>query len=105
MFNWQEGRQGTGYRKLQLLSSKLLSCDAYIIDYKPNTHIPTHTDPVKGKRHYRLNILLWGNDEFVGETIFSTKRIKFFRPDIAAHSVSNVRSRRVIFSFGFAVKE
>jgi hypothetical protein len=99
---WEMGRQGTGYRKLPLFQSKKLSCDAWLIDYPPDTHIPTHTDPVSGKKHFRLNILLWGQDNFRGKTIFSSKRIKLFRPDISPHSVERVASRRIIFSIGWA---
>jgi hypothetical protein len=98
---WIEGRQGTGYRKLLLGEGKWWDC--YLIDYPPNTHIPTHTDPVKGKRHYRLNILLRGEDNFRGNTIFSTKRIKLFRPDISPHSVEEVSQRRLIFSLGWVI--
>lgn len=102
---WTNGRQGTGYRKLTLLQSERFGCDCYLIDYPPHTHIPTHTDPVPGKKHYRLNILLWGQDNFRGETIFSTKRIKLFRPDISPHSVEEVSRRRIIFSIGWALDE
>ena len=103
MNKWEDGRQGTGYRKLKLFSSNFLGCDCYLIDYPPNTHIPTHTDPVPNKKHYRLNILLRGEDKFQGETIFSTSRIKFFRPDIMPHSVEEVSRRRLIFSLGWAI--
>lgn len=100
---WIEGRQGTGYRKLLLREGN--SWDCYLIDYPPNTHISTHTDPVEGKKHYRLNILLWGQDNFRGETIFSTKRIKLFRPDISPHSVEEVSRRRLILSIGWVAHD
>lgn len=98
---WQPGRQGTGYSKLLLWQSK--SSDCYLIDYPPHTHIPTHIDPVPGKKHFRLNILLWGQDNFRGKTVFSSKRIKLFRPDISPHSVEEVSRRRLIFSIGWIV--
>jgi hypothetical protein len=104
LFHWEEGRQGTGYKKLALWQSSKLSCDGYLIDYPPHASIPTHTDPVKNKKHYRLNILLKGEDKFNGQTIFSTKRIKLFRPDIMPHSVEEVSVRRIILSIGWAVK-
>lgn len=100
---WEIGRQGTGYRKLRLWQSKKLSSDAWLVDYPPHTHIPTHTDPVPGRKHFRVNILLWGQNNFQGKTIFSTKRIKFFRPDISPHSVEEVSRRRLIFSIGWTV--
>lgn len=98
---WESGRQGSGYRKLCLWLGK--SFDCYLIDYPSNSYIPVHTDPVPGKRHYRINILLWGADNFKGNTIFSSKRVKFFRPDITPHSVDKVSRRRVIFSVGWAI--
>jgi hypothetical protein len=96
---WEVGRQGTGYRKLRLAEGQ--NWDCYLIDYPPHTHIGTHTDPVPGKKHYRLNIMLWGEDNFQGDAIFSSKHIKFFRPDISPHSVGEVSRRRIIFSVGW----
>ena len=98
---WQAGRQGTGYRKLELFLYH--NWDMYLIYYPPNTCIPTHTDKVLGKQHYRLNILLWGEDKFKGETLFATKRIKLFRPDIMPHSVEKVSSKRLVFSIGWVL--
>jgi hypothetical protein len=103
---WQVGRQGTGYHKLNLFqwgSGQLWGADCWLIKYPANASIPTHTDPVPGKRHYRLNILLRGEDKFKGETIFATKRIKFFRPDITPHSVEEVSKPRLILSIGWAI--
>lgn len=101
---WQSGRQGTGYRKLCLFKYGYkpgFACDCWIIDYPAGTSIPTHTDPVPGKRHYRINILLWGEDKFVGDALFKSKHITFFRPDIMPHAVSEVSTRRIILSFGW----
>ena len=100
---WQKGRQGTGYDKLCLFQSKTLLCDCYLISYPPNTSIPIHTDPVPSKRHYRINILLCGEDKFVGKCIWQSRRIKFFRPDITPHSVDEVSMRRLMLSFGLAL--
>jgi hypothetical protein len=101
---WQPGRKGTGYRKLVFWQNERLACDCYLIDYPPTTYVSTHTDPVPGKKHYRLNILLWGQDNFHGQTLFATKHIKLFRPDISPHSVEPVSKRRIIFSIGWATK-
>lgn len=102
---WESGRQGTGYRKLRLWQSDRLFSDAYLIDYPPHTRIPTHVDKVPGKRHYRINILLWGQDNFRGETLFSLGPLKFFRPDISPHSVEEVSRRRLVLSIGWALPE
>lgn len=103
MIGWRPGRQGSGYSKLLLWESKHLSCDAYLLKYPPNTGVPTHTDVVAGKQHYRINILICGEDNFKGETIFSSKRIKFFRPDISPHSVEKVSRARIILSIGWTL--
>ncbi len=102
---WIPGRQGTDYFKLLLFNSEKHAMDCYVLRYPPHSHIPTHTDPVPGKKHYRLNILLKGEDKFRGETIFSTKRIKFFRPDITPHSVEEVSQERLILSIGWALRD
>ena len=96
---WELGRQGTGYRKLKLLTGK--SFDCYLIDYPPGTHIPIHVDPVPGFCHFRINLLLLGEDKFIGETILSFGKVKFFRPDIMPHSVEEVSTRRIVLSIGW----
>src|SRR3982750_3791869 len=56
---WQRGRQGTGYDKLLLVANPLLiPFDLYLLRFPDGTEIPPHKDPVTGKRHYRLNIIL-----------------------------------------------
>lgn len=105
LFHWEEGRQGTGYRKLTLFRGhRFLPFDCYLIDYPVGSSVPTHTDPVEGKRHFRLNILLMGEDVYGGKSLFKTKHITFFRPDIMPHSVSTVSKRRLVFSIGWAIK-
>ena len=100
-FKWQEGRQGTGYRKL-LLASNNKTWDLYLLDYPKNTYVPLHIDSVPRGKHYRLNIILFGSAKFNGETIFSLgNRIHFFRPDIIYHSVDNVKKRRIVLSLGW----
>jgi hypothetical protein len=99
MFNWSPGRQGTGYRKLCLWEFKKFDC--WVIDYPIGSSAPSHTDPCTLGRHYRFNILLSGKDNFTGKTIYSSNRIKFFRPDINIHSVNETDCRRVVLSFGF----
>lgn len=103
MFNWQDGRQGTGYRKLLIFQKWFFDC--WIIDYPIGSFIPTHTDPVPGKKHYRLNIKLCGEDGFIGKNIFKFWGVYFFRPDIEPHSVAEVKTRRILLSLGFATKD
>jgi hypothetical protein len=98
---WEIGRQRTGYSKLALWKASWTDC--YIIKYPNNSYVPEHIDPVKNKKHYRINILLFGEDNFSGKTIFSTRRLKIFRPDIHLHSVKPVSFTRIILSIGFAI--
>lgn len=96
---WQQGRQGTGYRKLLVAQGRTWDC--WLIDYPAGTHIPEHTDPVEGRRHYRLNVRLLGEDTFAGRAIARVGRATLFRPDVAPHSVGRVSSRRLVLSVGW----
>lgn len=106
---WQKGRQGTGYEKLPLLVSKRFGFDVYLLRYRPGAYIPWHLDPVPGKRHYRLNLVLkkakLGGDCYYqnarGESKFAG-RLHFFRPDVVPHRVSAVNgSVRYVLSIGW----
>ena len=107
---WKSGRQQTGYEKMLLLANPfIVPFDCYILRYKQGAEVPEHTDPVDGKRHYRLNVVLKkarSGGEFVcSSTIFESSRIKLFRPDQAAHSVTRVdEGTRYVFSLGWVRK-
>jgi hypothetical protein len=109
-FRWQRGRQGTGYDKLLLLANPfLIPFDLYLLRFPDGTEIPPHRDPVTGRRHYRLNIILKrsrAGGEFICESpIFETKRIKLFRSDLSLHSVSKVEGgTRYVLSLGWVLK-
>lgn len=98
---WETGRQKTGYKKLKLWLFD--NSDCWLIYYPKGAYIPKHTDPIKDKHHYRLNIRLLGPDNFKGQTIFKIGNVCFFRPDIMEHSVEKVDRKRIILSLGFAV--
>jgi hypothetical protein len=106
-FRWRRGRQGTGYDKMLLLTAPWpIAFDSYILRYPDGTEIPPHTDPVKERKHFRLNIVLKQSStggEFLCENpIFSTSRIKFFRPDLCEHQVTQVRGgSRYVLSVGW----
>jgi hypothetical protein len=100
-FRWQAGRRGTGYRKLLLAQGK--RWDLYVLDYPPGTFIPTHTDPVPGRRHWRANLVLWGERAFQGDAIVRVGPLVIFRPDVTPHSVATVARRRLVLSLGVAV--
>lgn len=106
-FRWQSGRQGTGYDKMLLFTlSWPLAFDSYLIRYPEGSEIPPHTDPVQLGRHYRLNVILKSprsGGEFVcANPIYSSRRIKLFRPDACEHSVTRVEGgSRYVLSLGW----
>lgn len=99
MSAWELGRQGTGYFKKLLLQGPWF--DLWLLKYPVGTQIPVHTDPVPGKRHYRLNIVLKGEQAFKGNAIFRWGPVVLFRPDITPHYVSEVSRERLVLSFGW----
>lgn len=109
-FNWEPGRQGTGYEKLKLFNRwKFFSrfkWDLYLLRYPVGSGIPKHRDPVPDHKHYRLNIYLWnavsgGVPEHDG-AIASNRFFTLFRPDLHLHSVTPVTvGTRYVLSFGF----
>jgi hypothetical protein len=100
-FRWQPGRQGTGYRKLLLAQGR--RWDLYVLDYPRGTSIPTHVDPVPGRRHWRANLVLWGERSFQGAAVLRIGPLVVFRPDVTPHAVEQVTRRRVVLSFGVAL--
>lgn len=106
-FRWQHGRQDSGYDKMLLLTASWpIAFDSYLIRYPIGSSIPPHTDPVNGRNHYRLNIIVKrsvGGGEFVcSNPILSTSRVKLFRPDRSEHSVTEViGSSRYVLSLGW----
>jgi hypothetical protein len=99
--NWVPGRQGTGYEKLKLAQGK--RWDLYLLRYKPGAYIPKHTDPVPGKEHWRVNLLLRGDDTFYGRTKYRFGRLAVFRPDIWPHRVCKSSKMRLVLSLGFVL--
>lgn len=108
---WEEGRQGTGYEKLQLWNRwKYFSkykWDLYLLRYRVGAGIPLHRDPLESHQHYRLNIYLWnakaGGVPYHDSTIFNNRFFTLFRPDISIHKVTPVKEGvRYVLSFGFS---
>tara|TARA_Y100000593_G_C4299960_1_gene332800 strand:- start:184 stop:645 length:462 start_codon:yes stop_codon:yes gene_type:complete len=101
---WEDGRQGTGYRKKTFFSFSQF--DGHLIHYPQSTYIPPHRDVNEGYKTYRLNIKLRGEQDFYSESVvFQLGRVVLFRPDISTHSVPTVTDDRLVLSFGFCVKE
>lgn len=106
-WRWRSGRQGSGYDKMLLLTARWpLPFDCYLIRYPHGSAIPPHVDPVGKGRHYRLNLILkspQAGGEFVcAAPLFSSRRIKLFRPDLCEHSVTRVEGgSRYVLSIGW----
>lgn len=103
-WSWKLGRQGTGYQKLLLAQGSWWDC--YLLKYPQGAFIPEHLDPVPGKRHYRLNILLKGEYAFFYRTdalnsIWRFWRFTFFRPDVTPHGIMWVNNSRWVLSIGW----
>ena len=112
MFRWQQGRQGTGYFKMLLLQSKkFFLFDVWLLKYPVGSSIPTHTDPVSNKRHFRFNMVVSKLPHSTNpkgfeaaHVLFETKRMVLFRPDLVPHSVLEVVERpRYVLSIGWAL--
>lgn len=92
---------GTGYRKCKLAGWRE-RWDVYLIDFPAGSEIPTHTDPVPGREHWRANFTLFGDREvFQGKAVIAWGPLVVFRPDITPHSVSRINRHRLVLSFGF----
>ena len=96
LWRWEQGRQGSGYRKFTLAYSKRFRFDAYILHLPTGTDVPPHSDPSpEGFEHHRVNITL-RSASAGGVTHFddpngasrSPARHYHFRPDLIRHSVS-----------------
>ena len=97
LFKWQKGRQKTGYEKMLLAGAMWpIKFDVYLLKFPEGCEVPPHIDEVTDGRHYRLNIVLkqakLGGEFICKSPIYCSKRIKFFRPDICEHSVTQVIS-------------
>jgi hypothetical protein len=98
---WEAGRQGTGYFKKLLAKGSFWDC--YLLKYPIGAFVPGHFDMVPKKRHFRLNIVLRGNQDFKGEALFRLGPIVLFRPDLMFHGVDRVTQERLVFSLGWVI--
>lgn len=106
---WVPGRQGTGYAKMLLATSSWpIGFDLYLLRYEKGQGITRHTDPVPGKRHYRINVeLIRGKGgQFHCEGQYRKwGPMIFFRSDINPHWVDPVEEgRRIVVSLGWVLR-
>ena len=105
---WELGRLWTGYRKCKLLTGLFpVPFDLYLLHFPEGSYIPAHTDPVPGRRHFRLNIVLRKANKggfFYREQELKDQRIHFFRPDESEHFVTRVmEGDRYVLSLGWTL--
>lgn len=107
MFQWQRGRQQTGYDTIKFMELyRPLHMDVYLIRYRQGAYIPPHRDPVSRGRHYRMNITLKdakrGGAFDCEQLIWRCGRMVLFRSDLALHQVSQVElGSRYVLSVGW----
>lgn len=107
---WQPGRQGSGYFKMYL--ANWLFFDVLLLKFPTGSYIDPHTDPIPGKRHFRLNIFLkkaQKGGEFVlncgAQALAGGSRWELFRPDIMPHYVTKIdQGTRYVLSIGWVRK-
>src|SRR6266403_2262952 len=59
LWTWANGRSKTGYGKLTLCYwSWLIPWHILILRFPQGSRIPLHFDKMKGRRHYRLNLIV-----------------------------------------------
>lgn len=105
--SWVEGRQGGGYLKWTIFQFWRFDC--HILRYPEGAGVMWHTDPVPGRRHFRLNIMLkkpqkGGEFRIRGYAIVNWCFMNLFRPDLRPHAVEVVeKGERLVLSLGAAL--
>ncbi|CAO3361769.1 hypothetical protein ABNQ39_32640 [Azospirillum sp. A26] len=109
---WDRGRQENGgrdYFKMLLARSARLRFDCYLLRYPTTSGLDEHVDPAPdGFEHHRVNIILRqpasGGLFLCDEAIIDRPRIKYFRPDLHPHRVTEGIGERLVLSFGWLRK-
>ena len=109
-WKWEIGRQALmlkakiPYFKLLVLSGRTF--DIYLLKFPEGSRLVPHKDPVDGKRHYRVNVVLrpaeQGGIFLCNGAWVNFPRFKFFRPDQLTHGVSKIeKGERLVLSIGW----
>jgi hypothetical protein len=102
-FVWKIGRLNGLYEKMCLFSWRKFDC--YLIRFQKGFQLPLHTDPApNGYIHNRLNILIYGDDAYVGNYVWKFWRIMFFNAGMV-HGTCMLTRPRMLLSFGWLSKE
>jgi len=83
-----------------------LKLDCYLLKFDEGHEVPSHIDEVSQGRHFRFNLILKhaesGGEFCCEKTLFESRSIKLFRPDINQHSVSKIlKGKRYVLSVGW----
>ncbi|WP_211226321.1 hypothetical protein [Solimonas flava] len=83
-----------------------LPFDGCLPRFPPGLEIPPHVDPVSAGCRYRLNIVLRrareGGEFECRAPIWTSRRVKLFRPDVCLQRVTPVRrGTRYVLSIGW----
>jgi hypothetical protein len=104
---WESGRQDATQSLMKLKIWSRWNTDCYLLKFKEGSVIDEHLDPVEGKKHYRLNITLYGMWNLFTEwsnygTLQRMGSHHLFRPDITKHS-ADILTDCMILSLGIAL--
>ena len=86
-----------------------IKCDLYLLKFPEGSKVLEHKDEVEDGKHYRINFILKkakeGGNFKCERYIYESSRIKFFRPDVNIHEVSEViKGSRYLLSIGWIKK-
>lgn len=101
MMKWIDGRQGGGYKKLPIIRCRFFDC--WLIKYNAGFELPIHCDEIVGFVHHRLNILIYGEDAYIGESDWKVWRVTKFVSSLP-HGTTKLSRPRLILSFGWKRK-
>lgn len=115
-FRWKDGRQGGGYSKFALCTSKHLKFDLYLLRLPTGTEVKPHIDPAPiGFEHHRINLTLRfakkGGLTLIAKQAeeqcfrYEAARLYRFRPDLNVHFLTQIKEgSMLILSLGWLKK-
>ena len=104
---WKPSRLKSNFHKLGF---QAFFFDLYLLRFRECSWAPWHKDPVKGKKHYRANLIVWSAKEGglfqCDKTLFRFGPLVVFRPDLHTHCVSPIKEgRRYVLSLGWTTSD
>ncbi len=106
-FKWQPGRSEATKNIQKFPIWSWLGFDIYLLWFPQGQKVLTHTDTCRGKKHYRLNLTIYGFWRLTvngKSTIQSIGSCHMFRPDINPHSAT-FRTNCLVLSVGWTKKQ